>query len=157
MKAAHRGFFKVPEEGVRKILESFEQPCHTRAALLAYMTLYRKANLRGNLSFEDRLTNMARDVALPYRDTQNAIKLLEAIGLVSVERRTLEGTSAKLPSIYTLPPFEQGEGTLLHNVRTLGESSDTASPPHLYQEQLPRTTAKNQTKNGCWHFRAALH
>jgi hypothetical protein len=144
----HSGFFMVAEEAMRKIASSFEEPWATRAAMLAYFTLMRKANLRGSTSFEDRLASMAKDMALPYREAQRAIGLLESIGLVDVERRAIDGTHAKLPSIYSVRTLLPDAATSMPDAMTLCPHAITSMPdagtlggdglreqsPHLFQE-----------------------
>jgi|GEM_PF-2728215 len=143
MSGHHSGFFRVPEDGLRKIAAAFEEPWASRAATLAYITLLRKANLRGSVKFEDRLASMANDMALPYREAQRAIRLLESIHLVEVERRNIEGTKAKLPSIYTVATLLPDATTSCPDAGTLGEDGLRGQSPHLYQEHI-----QEQTKNG---------
>jgi hypothetical protein len=104
-KVNSQPWFPVGELDIRAISESFEEPAAYRSALIAYVTLRRKANLRGALAFEDRLLSMAKDMGMQYREAQRAIRLLESIGLVEVERRKIPGTNANLPSIYKLTPL----------------------------------------------------
>lgn len=131
----HSGFFRVSEEAMRRIANTFDEPSVIRAATLAYVTFCRKANLRGRETFEDTVGSLARDMAYSYRDAQKAVRLLEGIGLVQVRRRKIPGTKANAPSIYAL-------NTLLHEVRnfgqdvgSLGEDELRCTFPQLSQER----------------------
>lgn len=104
-KRPHGGFFRVSEDAVRHIELAFEEPCHHRAALLCYVTLCRKANLRGSETYEDTIASLAADMGYAYRDAQKALRLVEGIGLVRVHRRKIPGTKAHAPSIYTIKTF----------------------------------------------------
>lgn len=146
----HTGFFRVSEEAMRKIATSFEEPHAIRAAMLAYITLCRKANLRNSAIFEDRLISVAQDMALPYREAQNAIRLVEEIGLVKIERRTMPGTSAKLPSIYHVQTLLPDAMTLLPDAITSGEDGLHSTSPHHSQErtqELPSVLVHRTTYN----------
>jgi hypothetical protein len=143
----HTGFFRVGEEAMRKIAASFEEPWAARAAMLAYVTLCRKANLRNTATFADRLASMAQDMAFSYREAQRAIGLLESIGLVTVERRTIPGTAAKLPSIYHVQTLLPDATTFMPDAGTLGEDGSHPRSPHHSQEhhqELPQELSKGE-------------
>jgi len=133
----HRGFFRVSEEAMRKIAYSFEQPWAIRAATLAYVVLCRKTNLRGRNTFEDTIGSLAQDMSFPYREAQRAVRLLEGIGLVSIERRKIPGTKANAPNIYTVSTLLHDAITLERGDGTLGEDGLRISSPQLSQE-LPQ-------------------
>ena len=58
-KRPHGGYFRVSEEAIRLIHNSFDAPSAVRNATTIYITFCRKANLRGSTTFEDRLTSAA--------------------------------------------------------------------------------------------------
>jgi hypothetical protein len=133
----HSGFFKVSEAGLRRIEAAFDKPSDTRAAVLAYITFCRIANLRGKTTIEARIADLARDMALPYREAHNAIKLLESIKLLAVIRRKVPGTKANLPSIYAVQTLLPNATTLKQGARTFGEDDVTRYSPRISQE-LPQ-------------------
>jgi hypothetical protein len=139
----HLGFFRVSEEAMRKIAVSFENPSATRAAMLAYVTLCRKANLRNTTTFDDRLVNMAQDMAFPYREAQSALKLLESIGLVVIQRRKVAGTKENAPNVYTVITLLPDATTLRRGARTSGEDGLCGTSPHLTQEQIQSIHTNN--------------
>lgn len=131
----HAGFFRVSEQAIRLIHNSVEERWATRAAILAYVTLCRKANLRRSTTFEDRIASLAQDMAFEYRDTQKAICLLERLGLVKVLRRKIAGTKANAPSIYTVHTLLHDAPTSKRDVRTSGEDEYRSTTPQHSQEQ----------------------
>jgi hypothetical protein len=133
----HRGFFRMSEEAVRKISRSLDEPCDQRAAMLAYMTLCRKVNLRGCETFEDTIRNIGADMAFGPREARSAIKLLENIKLVRVQRRKIPGTKANAPSIYTVRTLLPNAPTLKRGDGTLGEDGLHNSSPE-YSQELPQ-------------------
>lgn len=140
---AHSGYFRLSEEAMRKIAVSFEKLSTTRAAILVYVTLCRKANLRGCTTFEDRLANLAQDAAMQYRETQRAVKLLESIGLVLIERRKVPGTKENAPNVYTVITCLPDATTLRRGARTSGEDGLCGTSPQLTQEQIQSIHTKN--------------
>lgn len=130
----HRGFFRVSEAAMRKIAHSFEQPWAVRAATLGYVVLCRKANLRGRNTFEDTIGSLAQDMSFPYREAQRAVRLLEGIGLVRIERRKIPGTKANAPNIYTVSTLLHDAITLKQEDRSLGEGGQRIISPQLSQE-----------------------
>jgi hypothetical protein len=133
----HGGYFRVSEDAIRLIHRSFDKPAVTRAALLAYQTLCRVANLRGKTTFDARIASLGQDMAFTYRDAQRALELIEGIGLVKIQRRKVPGTKENAPSIYTLETLLPNATTSDQEAITLRESELHSTSPQLSQE-LPQ-------------------
>jgi hypothetical protein len=140
----HRGFFRVSEEAIRQISQRLDDPCDQRAAMLAYMTLCRKVNLRGSETFEDTIRNIGADMAYGPREARSAVRLLEDLKLVRVQRRKIPGTKANAPSIYTVrtllpnaPTLKRDAATLERGDGILGEDGLHTSSPE-YSQELPQ-------------------
>jgi hypothetical protein len=133
----HGGFFRVSEDAIRLIAKKFDKVSDTRAAMNCYVTLCRKVNLKGNDIFEDTVGEIARDMAVEYRDAQKALRLVETIGLVQVRRRKIPGTKANAPSIYSVKTFLRNVRRSTQEGRTLREQGTQFTSPQLSQE-LPQ-------------------
>lgn len=114
-KRSRRGYFQVEEAAIQKLSGAFDKPADTRNALLCYTILCRKANLKRAWTFEDTIASMAKDLFMEYRDAQKALELVEAAGLLRIERRKIPGTKANAPSLYTI----------------VRPSDDTSVPPDI--------------------------
>ena len=139
----HRGYFRVSEEAMRVIHRKLDEPSAVRNAQNVYVTFCRKANLRGRTTFEDRLVSVAQDAAMQYRETQRAVKLLEGIGLLRVQRRRITGTKANAPSIYTIVTMLPQATTSEHEATTSWEDSVRGTSPQLSQEQIQSIHTNN--------------
>jgi hypothetical protein len=102
MSEPHLGWFWIEEEAMRLIERSFDTPCDGRNAAHCYATLCRIANLKGSDTFEVTISSLARDMRFVYRDAQKALRLVEAIKLVTIERRKVPGSKENAPSVYTV-------------------------------------------------------
>jgi hypothetical protein len=147
-KKVHRGHFMVYEEAVRRIFANLDEPAAVRNALLVYVTLCRKQNLKRTSTFEDRIAGIAADSSMSYRLAQDAIDFLESLHLVRVKRRKVAGTKGKAPSIYTvLSPFfdEQASGK---NGGTFRQKDGTSSADHVQANsaQLLQEHTNNSSK-----------
>jgi hypothetical protein len=140
----HRGFFRVSEEAIREISQSLDEPCDQRAAILAYVTMCRKVNLRGSETFEDTIRSIGADMAYGPREARSAVRLLEDLKLVRVQRRRIPGTKANAPSIYTVrtllpnaPTLKRNTASLEREDASLGEDGLHSGSPE-YSQELPQ-------------------
>ena len=88
------------------------------------MVLCRKANLKRSWTFEDTVGSMAKDLFMAYRDAQKSLELVEACGLLCIERRKIPGTKANAPSLY----------------KVVRPSDDTSAPPDIMSEPSDNTS-----------------
>ena len=123
-KKSRRGYFQVEEAAIQKLSGAFDKPADTRNALLCYTILCRKANLKRAWTFEDTIASMAKDMFMEYRDAWRALQLVEAAGLLIIERRKIPGTKANAPSLYTV----------------IRPSDNTSAPPDVMTAPSVNTT-----------------
>ena len=140
----HRGFFRVSEEAIREISQRLDDPCDQRAAMLAYVTFCRKVNLRGSETFEDTIRSIGADMAYGPREARSAVRLLEDLKLVRVQRRKIPGTKANAPSVYTVrtllpnaPTLKRDAASLERENGSLGEDGLHNGSPE-YSQELPQ-------------------
>jgi hypothetical protein len=142
-RKTHFGYFRVSEEAIRLIHRSFDKPCVTRAALLAYQVLCRIANLRGSQTFEVSIRSLSQDMAFEYREGQRALGYVETVGLVHIRRRKVSGTKENAPSIYTLVTMLPEATTSEHKATTSREDEVCGTSPQLTQEQIQSIHSNN--------------
>jgi predicted transcriptional regulator len=130
----HEGFFRVSEEAIRLIAKKFDKASDTRSAMNCYVTLCRKVNLKGGEIFADSIREIAKDMACSWRDAQKALRSLEAIGLVHVQRRKVPGTKMNAPSVYAVRTFLQNVTRFRQDVRTSREDAACSTFPQHSQE-----------------------
>jgi len=139
----HRGYFRVSEEAIRRIHRSFDKPCVTRAALLAYQALCRVANLRGSSTFVATIRSLAQDMAYEYREGQRALGYVESIRLVHIKRTKVAGTKENAPSTYSLVTLLPDATTSKHEATTSWGDDVRGTSPQLTQEQIQSIHTKN--------------
>lgn len=98
----HAGWFWIEEEAVRIISRQSDSPEVFRRRLLAYVTGCRVANLKGSQTFQKPLRDWATDMGLCYNHAALALADLERLGLVTIERKTVDGRKERAPSFYTV-------------------------------------------------------
>ena len=109
----HNGWFAVHEESLRTIERTFDREAAVRKATAAYVALLRIANFEGSYVFVRSISQIAKDMSYSYPHAAEALKLLGACGLCSIEQQKIPGTKELGLSKYTLA------GMLLQNNLTL--------------------------------------
>ena len=148
-KKIRRGYFQVEEAAIQKISGAFDKPSDTRNALFCYMVLCRKANLKRAWTFEDTVGSMAKDLFMAYRDAQKSLQLVEACGLLRIERRKVPGTNANAPSLYTVvrPSDNTSAPSDIMSV-PCDNTSEASREDHVHDESrtFPNQYPKNDAK-----------
>jgi hypothetical protein len=149
MSKPRRGWFPVEEAAMQKLSAAFDKPSDTRNALLCYVVLCRKANLKRTWQFEDTIASMSKDLFMAYRDAQKALELVEAAGLLKIERRKIPGTNANAPSLYTVvkPSDNRSEPPDIMSA-PYDNTSEASRKDHVHDESrtFPKTIPKNNAK-----------
>jgi hypothetical protein len=144
-RAPHGGWFRCEEEALRRIESSLESDGEIRFALVAYVTLCRKANLRRSEEFEDGMRSMAKDMAMATRDAQHALSRLAGLGLVEVIPQKIPGTNCSARNRYRLVRCIQYADTpCAPNDHTCREGS-LLNTAHPFSQEVP-ITSKNSPK-----------
>ena len=137
----HKGWFAVPEESLRTIERTFDREAAVRKGTAAYIALLRIANLEGSCVFVRKISQIAKDMSYSYPHAAEALKLVEACGLCSIEQQKIPGTKELGPSKYTLVnTLPQKELTLEQNVTRLVPDEKIQSKSEIYQELLQERT-----------------
>ena len=94
----HNGWFAVSEESLRTIERTFDREAAVRKATAAYLALLRIANLEGSCVLVRRISQIAKNMSYSYPHAAEALKLVEACGLCSIEQQKIPGTKELGPS-----------------------------------------------------------
>ncbi|MGA7904688.1 MAG: hypothetical protein WCC08_07680 [Terrimicrobiaceae bacterium] len=140
----HNGWFAVYEESLRTIERTFDREAAVRKATAAYLALLRIANLEGSCVLVRRISQIAKDMSYSYPHAAEALKLVEACGLCSIEQQKIPGTKELGPSKYTLlGAVSQKELTLEQNVTRLVPARKSGQGPRCTNnssKNVPRTS-----------------
>lgn len=136
-RPAHGGWFRCEEEALRRIESGLEDDGKIRFALVAYLTLCRKANLRRSEEFEDGMRSMSQDMAMSKRDAQEALSNLKTLGLIDIISQKVPGTNCSARNKYRLVRCAQYETTCtpIEDTCTQGPLLDLAHP---FSQEVPK-------------------
>ena len=139
----HNGWFAVREESLRTIEQTFDREAAVRKATAAFVALLRISNLEGSFVFVRKISEIAKDMSYSYPHAAEALKLVEACGLCSIEQQKIPGTKELGPSKYTLlGALPQKELTLEQNVTRLEPTRKSSQSPRYTNnssKNVPRT------------------
>ena len=143
VKKSRLGWFRVEEAAIQQLMVSFDKPADTRNAMLCYLVLCRKVNLKKATTFEDTIRSMACDMCMVYRDAQKALQLVESTGLLQIERRKIPRTNSNAPSVYTVlkPSDIMSEGSRRDVVTDESRS---------FTKSNPKNDKKTSAKKHCF-------
>ncbi len=89
------------EDDLQHILDEVEG-LDAAFCLAVYTALTRIANQERSTAFRRTVTEISRVAGMKYRKTYDILKLLEAIGLLTIASQGVAGTKFRGPSVYTL-------------------------------------------------------
>src|SRR6266516_2089953 len=94
-------------EALRMIRDVFENGHgHSALAQSVYIALSELASDAQSETFTASINEIRRRAGVSYRSAFDFLKRFEAIKLIAVGRRVIEGSKERLPSTYTLlPPY----------------------------------------------------
>jgi hypothetical protein len=142
---SHKGWFRVEEQAVRRLRDTYDVQSTYRLAFLVYVTLCRVANLEGSDTFTRRIASIAGDAGLSYNATAEGLELVRTAELVTITARTVSGSKERAPSEYRLERTSPVEnGTFPTEKGRLPQSCDSQVLPRV-SKNAPRTS-KNSIK-----------
>lgn len=123
-------FFTVGKGALRRIIDGIEGTDAAFAAAL-YVALRWHANdehaAEGPVAAT--VAQLARRAGVSYKTAAKALGILRAIGVIGIEGRSVPGTKARAPSIYTFPPIGRTPSG------TIGRTLGTEIPPRRAETQ----------------------
>lgn len=145
----HNGWFAVREESLRTIERTFDREAAVRKATAAYVALLRIANLEGSCVFVRKISQIAKDMSYSYPHAAEALKLVEACRLCSIEKQKIPGTKELGPSKYTVVgAMPQKEPTLEQNVTRLVPTRKSGEGPRITNNSSKNILRRYQEEKG---------